>query len=188
MLKAVGRFLEKWGHYLLAAACVSVILLSGLWTRAQQAREAPGAQALSDTAQRLADVTTAPAAFIPLRPCEGDILRPYSETPVYFESLGIWQIHPGVDFALPEGEAVRSVADGTVEQVLPILRIDHGNGYASEYRGLAAVAVSPGQTVGSGQILGTAGSQVAFEGTGHVCVRLLRNGAPIPPGGDWLTK
>ena len=91
----ISRFLEKWGHYLLAALCAAVILLSGLWTRALSTRDA---EALHDTAQRLADVTVPPAAFIPLRPCAGAVLRPFSTAPLFFPAVGVWQIHPGGGF------------------------------------------------------------------------------------------
>jgi len=189
MLKKAEQFLEKWGHYLLAALCAAAILLSGLWTRAQREGETPpGAQALSDASQRLSQVTQAPPAFMPARPCAGEVMRPFSEAPIYFAALGAWQTHPAVDFAAEAGDEVLALGEGTVESVSPELRLDHGNGYASVYRGLSEVRVRPGQAVRAGQAVGTAGGWVPFEGGGHVCVALLFLGAPTSFGADWLTN
>ena len=181
----ISRFLEKWGHYLLAALCAAVILLSGLWTRALSTRDA---EALHDTAQRLADVTVPPAAFIPLRPCAGTVLRPFSTAPLFFPAVGVWQIHPGVDFAADEGEEIFAVGDGAVAAVAPFLRIDHGNGYVSEYRGLRETPLRPGQAVRAGQAVGTAGAAVPYEGAGHVCVRLTKQEEAVGFGDNWLTN
>ena len=188
MLKRTGRFLEARGHYLLAAVCVLVILLSGLSARAGRERERADAQALSDTAQRLADVTDAPEGFLPLRPCGGEVIRGYSEAPVFFPGLGLWQAHPAVDFAAPPGERILAAGDGRVESAGETLRIDHGNGYATEYRGLETIAVREGQRVRAGQEIGTAGDGVPFEGDGHVCVRLLYQDCPVPFLAEQLTK
>ncbi len=185
MRHRIGRFLEKWGHYLLAALCVAVILLSGLWTRSIRVREGQDAEALHGTDQRLADVTAPPAAlFSPVRPCAGEVVRAYNDAPVYFPAVGLWRTHPAVDFAAEDEEEVFALGDGTVAEVSPFLRIDHGNGYVSEYRGLREITLRPGQQVRAGQGVGKAGAAVPFEGPGHVCVKLTQTGKAVDFSGN----
>ncbi|MER6710249.1 transglycosylase family protein [Streptomyces sp. NPDC000877] len=72
--------------------------------------------------------------------------------------------HTGVDFPVPTGTSVKSVASGTVVtagwggsfgyQVV----IRHGDGRYSQYAHLSAIAVRDGQTVSAGQRIGRSGS------------------------------
>lgn len=178
MLKKAARALEKWGHYLLALLCVAAILLSALWTNQQRAREEPDAQALSDASQRLGQAAPTPVPRW-ARPAAGEIIRGYSQEPLYFSQYGVWRIHQGVDFAAQEGEAVFALADGQVIEGTPGLWIAHGEGVQSVYQGLAQVNVRPGQQVRAGEQIGVAGGEVLFEGAGHICVTLLRQGIPL---------
>ena len=65
-------------------------------------------------------------------------------------------------------------------QVRLLLRLDHGNGAESLYRGLKQVSVTNGTRVRKGAALGLAGGRIPYEGEGHVCVSLLENGTAIP--------
>ncbi|AXE90261.1 peptidoglycan DD-metalloendopeptidase family protein [Streptomyces sp. Go-475] len=72
--------------------------------------------------------------------------------------------HTGVDFPVPTGTSVKSVASGTVVtagwggsfgyQVV----IRHGDGRYSQYAHLSAISVRDGQTVSAGQRIGRSGS------------------------------
>ncbi|NSL43831.1 transglycosylase family protein [Streptomyces sp. 8P21H-1] len=72
--------------------------------------------------------------------------------------------HTGVDFPVPTGTSVKSVAAGTVVtagwggsfgyQVV----VRHGDGRYSQYAHLSAISVRAGQSVGSGQRIGRSGS------------------------------
>ncbi|GGW97485.1 transglycosylase family protein [Streptomyces lomondensis] len=72
--------------------------------------------------------------------------------------------HTGVDFPVPTGTSVKSVAGGTVVtagwggsfgyQVV----IRHGDGRYSQYAHLSAISVRDGQTVSAGQRIGRSGS------------------------------
>ncbi|MFG2126957.1 transglycosylase family protein [Streptomyces sp. NPDC048751] len=72
--------------------------------------------------------------------------------------------HTGVDFPVPTGTTVKSVAAGTVVsagwggsfgyQVV----VRHGDGRYTQYAHLSAISVRNGQTVGTGQRLGRSGS------------------------------
>jgi murein DD-endopeptidase MepM/ murein hydrolase activator NlpD len=72
--------------------------------------------------------------------------------------------HTGVDFPVPTGTSVKSVASGSVVsagwggsygyQVV----IRHGDGRYSQYAHLSAISVRDGQTVSAGQRIGRSGS------------------------------
>lgn len=184
MLKKIGRGMEKWGHYLLAMLCAGVIALSAVWTREQQAGETADQAALSDQSQRMAQVTQEPDVFV--RPLSGAVIGAYSETPVFFLETGVWQSHPALDFFAEEGDRVFALAAGTVTACGEgEVRITHGNGRESLYRGIKEIAVRPGQQVKAGAALGTAGERVPYEGAGRVCVMLLQDQVPCEFGQAW---
>jgi murein DD-endopeptidase MepM/ murein hydrolase activator NlpD len=185
MLKKIRRGMEKWGHYLLALLCAGVILLSAVWTREQQEAEKADQAALSDQGQRLTEAMQTPEPVSYARPAAGAVLRGYSEAPVFFPETGVWMAHPGLDFAAAAREAVYALADGTVVSCGEEIRINHGDGRESVYRGVRETKVCPGQRVRAGETIGTAGASVPFEGQGHVCVTLYQNGKPAAFGADW---
>ena len=185
MLTKFRRGMETWGHYLLALLCAGAILLSAVWTQKQQAAENADQAALSDQGQRLAEVqgTLAPDALA--RPAAGAVTRGFSAVPVYFPETGVWRTHPSLDFAAAEGEPVCALAAGTVVSCENGIRVNHGNGCESLYRGILKSKVRVGQKVRAGEALGTAGGAAPYEGAGHVCVTLYQDGLPIPFGEEW---
>ena len=185
MRKSIMRGLETWGHYLLALLCAAVILLSAVWTQEQQAAEYGDQAALSDQSQRLAEAQQTRTPDMLARPAAGAVARAFSASPVFFPETGVWMVHPGLDFAAAEGETVCALAAGTVVSCENGIRVDHGRGRESLYRGVEEIRVRPGQKVRAGETLGTAGGAVPFEGRGHICVTLYQDGAPIPFGEEW---
>lgn len=173
------KWMEAWGAYLLSALCLGVIIFSALWTGPRAAAPAPDAQALSDRSQRMADVTPAPTAAPLHRPCQGEILRPFSEGLTYFEETGVWQAHLAVDYAADPGDPVYALKEGAAALSPGCLRLDHGENEWSEYRGLSEILVKEGQSVRAGEKIGRAGGTVPFEGGGIVCVSLYRDGKPV---------
>ncbi len=72
--------------------------------------------------------------------------------------------HKGVDVAAPRGTPVGACADGVVTLVQPdmfytgkTVMLDHGHGLSSIYVHLHRIAVSEGQHLAKGQVLGTVG-------------------------------
>ena len=185
MLKKIKRGMESWGHYLLALLCAGVILLSAVWTRKQQALENADQAALSDQGERLAQAMETPEPIAFARPAAGAVLRGYCESPVFFPETGVWRTHPCLDFAAEAGETVCALAAGTVVSCGEEIRIDHGDGRESLYRGIRESKVQPGQRVRAGDAIGTAGASVPFEGQGHVCVALYQEGVPVAFGEAW---
>ncbi len=84
----------------------------------------------------------------------------------YHKAGSAWSkgYHTGVDFPVPTGTSVKSVAAGTVVsagwegsfgyQVV----VRHGDGRYSQYAHLSAISVRNGQSVGAGQRIGRSGS------------------------------
>jgi murein DD-endopeptidase MepM/ murein hydrolase activator NlpD len=98
------------------------------------------------------------------------------------------QFHTGSDFA--GGSTVRAALGGTVVEVrtrtgygLTVV-IDHGNGIATTYSHLARAAVGPGQTVTTGQSVGTVGSSGYATGD-HLHFEVRVHGAHTDPG-SWI--
>jgi len=172
MKKRMLSFWDRWGYYWLAVFCAAVILLSARWTNLQRQEEKQEIQAAADESQRLSEAQER----IWQRPVRGEILRSFSEKPVFFKETGLWQSHAGVDFAVEEGEVVLAMGEGVVALEEGKICIDHGEGWQSEYAGLARAEVKNRQSVKAGEALGTAGGDIPWEGKNHVCIRVKREG------------
>lgn len=73
--------------------------------------------------------------------------------------------HRGVDIAAPAGTPICAADSGTVVEVVRMhsswgnyVKIDHGNGYTTLYAHMSAFAVSLGETVTQGQVIGYVGN------------------------------
>jgi murein DD-endopeptidase MepM/ murein hydrolase activator NlpD len=76
---------------------------------------------------------------------------------------GSYEFHPGIDIAVPSGTPIRAAADGTVIFTEPesssggygnYTCIDHGGGLSTCYAHQESFAVSAGQSVSQGQVIG----------------------------------
>ncbi|MCA1999068.1 MAG: M23 family metallopeptidase, partial [Hyphomicrobiales bacterium] len=85
----------------------------------------------------------------------GTRLDPFTRTPA---------LHSGLDFRAPTGTPVRATARGTVIEAGynggygRMVEIDHGFGISTRYAHLSTIAVSEGETVEKGAVLGQVGS------------------------------
>lgn len=82
--------------------------------------------------------------------------------------------HRGVDIAAPYGTPIYAADSGTVVEVVNMhyswgnyVTIDHGNGYKTLYAHMSSFAVSLGDTVSQGQVIGYVGS--TGDSTGNHC-------------------
>jgi murein DD-endopeptidase MepM/ murein hydrolase activator NlpD len=77
--------------------------------------------------------------------------------------LGVRKLHEGIDIAAPEGTPIHAAAAGTVVWAGPrngygnAVIIDHGSGVGTVYAHQSAIAVSAGQGVGRGDVIGYVG-------------------------------
>lgn len=84
-------------------------------------------------------------------------------TSCYGERWGV--LHAGIDLALPSGTPVRAAGAGLIQTAgwafsgygISVV-VDHGSGYLTHYAHLNDTAVSPGQRVATGQVIGYEGS------------------------------
>lgn len=179
-MKQPGVFLEKWGHYLLAALCAGVIVFSAFWARSLPVNIHENAPAAADQSQRLADTRQKAEETVYFRPAEGAILRSFSEEPVYDEALGLWAMHPALDFQTTEDEKIFAMITGRVKLGSEGLEIYGADEISVLYRGLSKVLAADGQQVKAGDSIGLAGGSVPMEsGQPHICIRYMQQGRPV---------
>ncbi len=125
-----------------------------------------------------------------LAPVAGEIVSGYAgDAPVWSEALGMWQIHPAVDFAASPGEAVVAAADGTVTEVYcdpligNVIAVDCGEVGQMRYASLNTLQlVEVGAQVRRGEIISSAGTCAAEAELGaHVHFEYLVDGSPTDP-------
>lgn len=130
-------------------------------------------------------------AHVLVKPLEGEVVQPFSNGElVKSETTGTWQTHNGADIAGEEGASVSAIDNGTVVDVTKdalwgiCVTVDHGNGVVSRYCGLSAsLAVKNGDTVESGQTLGTIGNTADMESKqdSHLHFEVLKNDIYVDP-------
>lgn len=149
------------------------------------------------SAQPPASPSLAPAPLVFTWPVKGAIIADFSvEALAYDETMGDWRTHNGLDIAAPLGTQVLAAANGTVSAIRQddmmgtIVEIDHGEGLVSLYANLAAApTVSVGDSVRTGDIIGSVGETAAAESgrEAHLHYALLKNGQAMNPA-DYLPK
>ena len=124
-------------------------------------------------------------------PVNGEVINPFSFGElVKDETLEVWKTHDGVDIKAEKGTAVKAMNHGEVTEIKedPLwgftITIDHGNGIVSYYYNLSAtMTVEEGDTVDSGQIIGSIGDTAQVEAAmpSHLHFAIKRNGEWIDP-------
>lgn len=99
---------------------------------------------------------------------------------------GTPDMHPGLDIAAERGTAVRATADGTVETAGyngnygNSVLINHRFGIATRFGHLSSYAVTAGQEVHRGEVIGYVGATGRATNP-HLHYEILLNGQPINP-------
>lgn len=108
--------------------------------------------------------------------------------------LGYVRMHAGLDIGAPYGSPVYAVTDGSVSFAGysggygRFIRLAHAGGMGSAYGHMSRLAVSSGDHVRRGQIIGYVGSSGLSTGP-HLHYELTRNGRPINPASvQFLTR
>jgi hypothetical protein len=124
-------------------------------------------------------------------PVLGDVVMDFAmDRLVYDITLDQWRTNDNVAIAASRGDAVRAAASGVVSNILesrqfgPTVVIDHGNGWVTTYSQLDPdTAVSVGDVVTRGQIIGSVGSPSIFGSLlgYHVNFAVTSDSAPIDP-------
>ena len=136
-------------------------------------------------------VSTGPAG--PIRRGSGNFIWPVNGpivSPFGNRNLGgSTEFHPGIDIAVPSGTPIRAAAAGTVAFTQPeaasggygnFTCINHGGGISTCYAHQASFAVSAGQHVSQGQVIGISDCTGRCFGP-HVHFEVRVNGAVVNP-------
>jgi murein DD-endopeptidase MepM/ murein hydrolase activator NlpD len=120
-------------------------------------------------------------------PVSGPVVSPFGGRDI---GAG-YEYHPGIDIAVPEGTPIRAAATGTVIFTEPEASsggygnytcIDHGGGLSTCYAHQSSFAVSAGQSVSQGAIIGYTGCTGYCLGP-HLHFEVRINGSVTDPMG-----
>lgn len=100
--------------------------------------------------------------------------------------LGRLALHSGIDFRFAPGDKIRPTAPGKVTAAGwtggygNMVEVDHGNGISTRYGHMSQVLVKVGDTVGTNDVIGLAGSTGRSTGT-HLHYEIRQDGRPVDP-------
>ncbi len=123
-------------------------------------------------------------------PLAGEIYREFTmDDLVYYESIGEWRVHKGVDIKPEDTLLIESALAGKVESVNTSeltgteIVIDHGNNIKTLYSNLVSASVKVGEQVQQGQAIGNIGKTVSIEAAdgAHLHFELLVDGKNVNP-------
>jgi murein DD-endopeptidase MepM/ murein hydrolase activator NlpD len=96
------------------------------------------------------------------------------------------EFHPGIDISGPLGTPIHATADGVVVAAEVVngygreVTIDHGHGLETLYGHMSGFAVTPGQSVTRGQVIGYIGHSGRTTGN-HVHYEVRIHNSPVNP-------
>lgn len=123
-------------------------------------------------------------------PLAGEILREFTmDDLVYYEAIGEWRVHKGVDIKPKDTLLIESALAGIVEAVNTSeltgteIVIDHGNNIKTLYSNLVSASVKVGEQVQQGQAIGNVGKTASVEAAdgAHLHFELLVDGKNVNP-------
>jgi len=146
-------------------------------------------------AAQLAETGAAPLPAGPIKGGSGSMIWPV-DGPVVSgfgprTINGSYEYHPGIDIAVPEGTPIRAALDGTVSLQQSEAEsggygnytcLDHGGGLSTCYAHQSSFAVSLGQSVSQGDIIGYTGCTGYCLGP-HLHFEVRINGSVTDPMG-----
>ncbi len=119
-----------------------------------------------------------------LTPVNGKVLEEFSDKQVFYESIGEWRTHNGIDLSCNVGDSVTAAADGVViEHITDSLgygiKIDHGDELITVYSNLQEkINVNIGDSVKKGDVIGYAGQTALSDMSSdmHIHFEVIENG------------
>lgn len=123
-----------------------------------------------------------------LMPTSGEIIKSFSVSPVFDETMGDWRSHGGTDFKASEGEEIKAIGNGRVTKVISdpswgyIVELDCGE-FTARYCGLhQGTTVKTNDTVSAGDTVGVVGiipCESAAET--HLHLEIVKDGDRVNP-------
>ncbi len=117
---------------------------------------------------KVEEITVLPQRM--LFPCTETVIKDYSQTAVYSETMGDWRAHTGIDYKADIGHDVKAVWKGEVTRVYAdklwgnTVEISHSDKLKSVYKNLDEnILVREGQAVDGGQVIGYVGKSADIE-------------------------
>lgn len=171
----------------ITAVCLllGIVVLAAFTTAANRARkpsettgdnittETPSDTNTPDTSTPPADTGVGETVPVFSLPVDGKLgMRHDPDMQVKNLTTGDWRVHTGIDILCEDGAPVYAAADGTVSQVYEdpmmgfCIAIKHAGGYTTVYKNLSsthASGIAVGNSVSSGQLLGTVGDSALLE-------------------------
>lgn len=157
-------------------------------SQASPSTQSPQTQPESQPQTGSAETASAEVTVAPVR---GAVIGGYAmEALAYNDTTQDWRVHNGVDLAAAEGENVLAARSGTVTAVYDdesygtTVVVQHDDGYTTHYCNLAeGPAVSAGQTVSAGDVIGVVGRTAVLEvgAEPHLHFAVFLDGAPVDP-------
>ncbi|WP_312699669.1 M23 family metallopeptidase [Sedimentibacter sp.] len=123
-------------------------------------------------------------------PLEGEVIREFTmDDLIYYEAIGEWRVHRGVDIKPGDTLMIESALAGTVESVNTSeimgteIVIDHGNNIKTVYSNLVTANVKVGEKIQQGHVIGNVGKTAGIESSdgAHLHFELLVDGKNVNP-------
>ena len=193
-LTAARTALQSHQQELLAARADRVAALKKIRSHEEEL-DGSVAAIQSEIAAQLAETGSTPLPAGPIKGGSGSLIWPVDGPVVSGFGArtinGSYEYHPGIDIAVPEGTPIRAAADGTVSLQQSEAEsggygnytcIDHGGGLSTCYAHQSSFAVSLGQSVSQGAIIGYTGCTGYCFGP-HLHFEVRINGSVTDPMG-----
>jgi murein DD-endopeptidase MepM/ murein hydrolase activator NlpD len=142
-------------------------------------------------AAQLQSTSSAPLPAGPIRYGSGQLIWPVDGPVVSGFGMRWGRMHEGIDIAVPAGTPIRAAASGSVVLLESeassggygnFTCVDHGGGLQTCYAHQSSFAVSSGQSVSQGQVIGYVGCTGHCFGD-HLHFEVRVNGVPTDPLG-----
>jgi murein DD-endopeptidase MepM/ murein hydrolase activator NlpD len=153
----------------------------------QLAAQIQAAQA-ADNRSSSGDGTTDSSSPAPTTTSSGGFIWPVSGPITSPFGMRWGTLHPGIDIGVPEGTPIHAAGAGKViycgweSGYGNLVMIDHGGNLATLYGHQSRIAVSCGESVSQGQVIGYSGCTGFCTGP-HVHFEVRVNGSPVDPLG-----
>jgi murein DD-endopeptidase MepM/ murein hydrolase activator NlpD len=159
--------------------------------RASEREEVSEAQALEQVSASLGaqlQAAQATSPYTPSSPSSSGFIWPVSGPVVSPFGMRWGRMHTGIDIAVGYGTPIHAAASGRViyagwmDGYGNLVFVDHGGGISTGYAHQSSIAVSNGQTVSQGQVIGYVGCTGHCFGP-HLHFEVRVNGSPVDPLG-----